>query len=185
MASGKLKEIDETLQLAMYETAIEHMTQLDGWEHYEVSNFAKHQCRCEHNQVYWLGKPWYGFGPGAASMLGSSKKSYPFVRRVNHRSTTTYIKRISERRSVIEEESYLNQEQAIREQVVFGLRMLEGVCLDLVAERWRLETVRPMFEPYLTKFIEQGWLQQIDNRISLTRKGLFVSDGLWPDLLGD
>lgn len=185
MTRGALQELEEELQLSMYKAAIDLITHQSTWEHYEVSSFANQGNRCLHNQVYWQGNPWYGFGPGAASLHSTEDPLSPLVRRVNHRSTSTYIKRLLAKRPIVEEESRLNSEQAIREQVVFGLRMLDGVCLDRVARRWQQESVRYLFEPYLSNYVDQGWLEQAGSTLSLTRRGLMISDSLWPDLLGD
>ena len=74
----------------MYETAIDTLTAA-GFEHYEVSNFARPGHRCRHNERYWLGEEYFAAGPGAARFVGG-------VRSTNHRSTTTYIDRVLRRR---------------------------------------------------------------------------------------
>src|SRR5690606_13245353 len=61
----ELIESADELQLDMYHFVIDALTAHD-WEHYEVSSFAKSGQRCRHNQAYWLGAPWWAFGPGAA-----------------------------------------------------------------------------------------------------------------------
>jgi oxygen-independent coproporphyrinogen-3 oxidase len=83
---GELIPIHEDRERIMYETAIDFLTS-GGWEHYEVSNFARPGFRSRHNQVYWSGDPYWAAGPGAARFVGG-------IREVNHRSTSTYIKRV-------------------------------------------------------------------------------------------
>ena len=180
---GSLREVDEGLQLDMYMAAINHLNNTDGWKHYEVSSFAKQNARCLHNQTYWLGQPWYGFGPGAASLRATSNPTYPLIRSVNHRSTNSYIKRIQNRQPATAEEDLLSREQAIREQVVFGLRMLDGISPRKISEQWAEEDIERLFEPYLSRFVEEGWLQRAGEQLRLTQNGLMISDSLWPDLL--
>jgi hypothetical protein len=58
-----------------------------GFEHYEVSNFAKPKGRCRHNEAYWDCRPWEAFGPGAARFDGRTRIT-------NHRSTTTWMNKV-------------------------------------------------------------------------------------------
>ncbi|MEM9646078.1 MAG: radical SAM family heme chaperone HemW, partial [Planctomycetota bacterium] len=83
---GKLARPTEDLDLAMYEAA-SSASKLAGMTHYEISSFAKRGARCRHNLAYWKGEGWYAAGPGAARFVYG-------VREVNHRSPTTYLKRI-------------------------------------------------------------------------------------------
>jgi oxygen-independent coproporphyrinogen-3 oxidase len=88
---GELHSADEELDRAMYQTAMDDLAAA-GFEHYEVSNFAKQGKRCRHNETYWLGDEYYAAGPGASRYLNG-------VRSTNHRSTTAYLNRLSAGRS--------------------------------------------------------------------------------------
>ncbi len=175
----ELLELASDLQLSMYEHAIDALREA-GWDHYEVSNFARADHRCRHNEAYWLGQPWWAFGPGAASFEHLSADR--FVRRVNHRSTTTYIRKSRSGQSLVAEADELSKEDYIRERFVFGLRRLAGVDLQELDAIWN-GPVRVLFEPYLEAYLRQGWLDQIGSIVRLTRSGLVISDSLWPDLL--
>lgn len=180
---NQLTEVDVDLQLAMYEYAIDTLSQ-NGWEHYEVSNFARPGHRCRHNEAYWLGEPWWAFGPGAASFL-PNPDGKTFRRCVNHRSTVAYIRRQCAGQSPIAEEDEISPEQHLREKLVFGLRRLQGVNLHELSERWG-HPVRPLFEPHLSRYLEQNWLQlDAAEQLKLTRPGLLISDSLWPELLAE
>lgn len=180
MLKHQLTELTSELQLAMYEYAIETLM-AGGWEHYEVSNFARPQQHCRHNQAYWLGHPWWAFGPGAASFEHSSD-GRTFRRSVNHRSTTSYLHKSQHSQSLIAESDSLSLEDYIRERLVFGLRRMQGVDLSELDQLWG-GPVRELFEPYLSNYLQHAWLQDVAGVIRLTRKGLVVSDSLWPDLL--
>ncbi len=177
---NELDESTDDVQLKMYEHAIETLTSY-GWEHYEVSSFALPGQRCRHNEAYWLGAPWWAFGPGAASFEHASDEQ-TFQRRVNHRSTTTYLRKLTGGGDAVAESGQLSREEVLRERLVFGLRRLEGVNLTALSKWWG-SPVGELFEPYLSRYIDRGWLQQKDDQVSLTRAGLVISDGLWPDLL--
>ena len=171
---GQIREINEELQLAMYESAIDRLTDA-GMQHYEVSSFARPGFECRHNSTYWSGASWHAFGPGAASFINS-------VRAVNHRSTTTYIRRVMAGQSPVAESEQLTPEQTLRERLVFGLRRIAGVDLAELSVIWGSDC-EPLFQPYLTEYLENGWLSRTGDQIRLTRRGLVISDSLWPALL--
>jgi oxygen-independent coproporphyrinogen-3 oxidase len=178
---SEIVEVDADLQLAMYESAIEHHVRR-GWTHYEVSNFAQPGYACRHNMAYWLGEAWWAFGPGAASFTWDEQLNC-MVRAVNHPSTTNYIRRILAGESPVKERESLTVEQRVRERLVFGLRMLDGVTLDEL-DAMLGHSARALFEPALSEYVDRGWLRFTnDLRLQLTHPGLVISDSLWPDLL--
>ncbi|MEZ6137101.1 MAG: radical SAM family heme chaperone HemW [Pirellulaceae bacterium] len=176
---SNLAELDEEQQLSMYEHAIDALT-AQGWQHYEVSSFAKPDYACRHNQTYWRGAAWWAFGPGAASFLPDADGA--MVRAVNHQSTTNYLKRVLGGESAIGESVTLSIEQQIRERLVFGLRQLAGLSLQELGNEFGGE-IRSLFEPHLSDFVRRGFLHEQDGQVRLTRRGLFISDSLWPKLL--
>ncbi len=171
---GELREADEELQREMYAVAIGRLTAA-GYEHYEVSNFAKPGRRSRHNQVYWSGAGYYAAGPGAARYIDN-------VREINHRSTTNYIQRVLAGESHTSEREELSAEDRARELLVFGLRRIEGVARSWFKARTGLEIDELVAAP-LKKFVGLGLLEDDGQRIRLTRDGLFVSDAIWPELL--
>ncbi len=171
---GEWELPDEECQRAMYVGAIERLTS-GGWEHYEVSNFARPGHRCRHNAVYWTGGEYYAAGPSAARHVDG-------VREVNHASTRTYVRRVLAGRSPVVERERLDRESKARERLVFQLRILDGVQL----ERFHEETgcdVQLLAGNLLSRYEAAGWLERRGSTLRLTREGLLVSDSLWPDLL--
>ncbi|MFO0899884.1 MAG: radical SAM family heme chaperone HemW [Pirellulales bacterium] len=173
-ARGALAQTPEEAERAMYERAIDRLTAA-GYEHYEVSNFARPGHRCRHNENYWLGGQYFAAGPGAASYVAGR-------RAMNHRSTFTYLDRVLAGGSAVVEAEELPPTERARERLVFGLRRLEGVdrqefeaatgfALDELAGR------------VLPRFVGRGLLADDGRRVSLTRTGLLVSDSLWGELL--
>jgi oxygen-independent coproporphyrinogen-3 oxidase len=171
---GRLAELDEELQRDLYAEAIDQFAAA-GYEHYEVSNFARPGCRSRHNEGYWAGKEYYAAGPGAARYIAGARET-------NHRSTTTWLKRVQAGDSPVAEREELSPERRARELLMLGLRRMEGLdVIDFAANTgYQIEALAGAA---LARFIQQKLLERAGTRIRLTREGLFVSDALWPDLL--
>lgn len=173
-ASGLLNELEEEPSAEMYELSMDSLTKA-GYEHYEVSNFAMPGHRSRHNEAYWTGKSFYGFGAGAASFVDG-------LRATNHRSTTTYMKRILDGKSAVAESERLAPEDAARERLVFGLRRLQGISLATFEQETGFSVEQLSGDP-VRRFIDTGLLIQDGDSLRLSRSGLLISDSLWPDLL--
>jgi oxygen-independent coproporphyrinogen-3 oxidase len=171
---GELMEIDEELQREMYLGAIDRLSQA-GFEHYEVSNFARPGHRSRHNQVYWRGEPYLGFGPGAARYVDG-------IRETNHRSTATWLHRIEQGLPATAEREQLDDTSRARERLVLGLRMIEGISRSQFAQATG-HSIEELAGPAIERFCSLGMLEDWDGRLRLTRQGLLVSDSLWPELL--
>jgi len=171
---GELKPLDEERQREMFELAIDMLTSA-GYEHYEVSNFAIPGHRARHNEAYWTGREYYAAGPGAARYLDRCRET-------NHRSVTTYVKRVLRGESPVAEQERLDDEAAARERLVFGLRRLEGVHrLEFLQQTGF--SLDDLAAPALGKLLQWKLLEFADNRLRLTMAGLMVSDSIWPELL--
>ena len=171
---GDLPQAGEDLEAQMYELAIDTLTAA-GYEHYEVSNFAKLGHQCRHNEVYWTGGSYFAAGPGASRHIAGRRET-------NHKSTTTYIRRVLAGQSPVAEFEELSLEDRARERLVFGLRRLVGISLADFARETGYGIDALGGEP-LVRFIEQGLLERSSVNLRLTRRGLLVSDALWPELL--
>jgi oxygen-independent coproporphyrinogen-3 oxidase len=171
---GELARIDEEVERAMYAEAIDMLVGR-GFEHYEVSNFARPGKRCRHNEAYWAGDEYFAAGPGASRYVHG-------VRETNHRSATTYIKRMLAGQSPVAEREQLGPEDRARELLVFGLRRLDGVDRSWFAARSGFDLDALVGEP-LRRHVALGLLSDDGRRIRVTREGLFVSDAIWPHFL--
>ncbi len=169
-----LAEAEEELQRAMYARAIDRLT-AEGFEHYEVSNFARPGHRCRHNEVYWAGQAYFAAGPGAARYVNGRRE-------INHRSTTTYLRRVLAGRSPVAEWEELPPEDRAREALVLGLRRLEGVDRREFAARTGFEAGE-LAPREIRQFLDRGLFIEEEGRLRLTREGLYVSDSLWPRIL--
>lgn len=172
--AGELGRAEEDLERQMYETAIDTLTAA-GFEHYEVSNFARPGHRCRHNETYWSGRGYYAAGPGASRFVDGRRET-------NHRSTTTYLQRVLAGNSPVAESEELSPEDSARERLVFGLRRLEGID----EAQFTAETgfsFDSLARESLPALVEHDLLLRAGGRLRLTRAGLLVSDAIWPKFL--
>lgn len=174
LSHGQLQQADEDLERQMYELAIDTLTAA-GYEHYEVSNFARPGHRCRHNENYWLGGQYFAAGPGASRFLAGRRET-------NHKSTTTYIRRVLAGQSPVAESEELGPEDSARERLVFSLRRLEGLNPIAFATATGF-TIDDLLGPSLKTFLDRGLLTRTLHNLRLTRAGLLVSDAIWPHFL--
>jgi len=174
LLEGELGRLDEELERSLFATAIDTLTSA-GYEHYEVSNFARPGHRCRHNETYWSGAGYFAVGPGAARYVDGERS-------MNHRSTTTWLKRVLAGDDPVAERERLEGAERARELLVFALRRLEGIERAAFAERTGLD-FDALTGDKLKQFTELGLLLDDGRRVRLSREGLFVSDAIWPHLL--
>ena len=171
---GELAPVDEELERDQYAAAMEALMAA-GFEHYEISNFAKPGFRCRHNEVYWAGAEYWAFGPGAARYLNGRRET-------NIRSVLGWLARIEHGQSPVVDSEELEPQHRARELLFLGLRRSEGITradfrsqsgfgLDDIAGHAILENVT------------RGWLEQTETGIRLTREGRFVADRIVADFL--
>lgn len=170
---GRAKPCDEDLEAEMYLVAVDLLADA-GFEHYEISNFARPGRRCLHNLVYWGNEPYIGVGPSAAGYVhGRRYKNVP--------NLGNYIKRISETGSaVIEDEELTSRDRAI-ETVMLQLRLIEGIDLDA----FRLTTEVDLASEAsiaIGSLHSQGLIETSGGRLRLTRKGLLAADAVISEL---
>ena len=164
---GQLDQAADELERAMYAASMDDLGAA-GFEQYEISNFARPGFRCRHNQVYWFCKPYWGFGPGAARLLNGT-------RIMNHRSTTTWIKRVLAGESTIFETETLSPEDQARELLVLGLRMNDGVSRSEFASRSAFD-LDALAGDALQRLQAKGLISDDGERVQLTREGRFLAD---------
>ena len=173
LKKGTLKELKETESVAQFNTLVD-MSLANGFEHYEISNLAKDQLYSRHNTAYWMGKKYLGLGPSAHSFDGVS-------RRWNNSSVEAYIKALSNNQTYFEEEK-LSENDQYNEYILTRIRTKWGVSETELEQRFGCEKAS-YFSRQLAKYNDTGVLKINDEIITLTRKGLFVSDEIMTDLM--
>jgi oxygen-independent coproporphyrinogen-3 oxidase len=174
MADGLVdQEKEDELSAKMYEVLMERLEQA-GYEHYEISNFAmKHtngSYRSRHNSSYWQGVPYLGIGAAAHSYDIDS-------RQWNVADIRQYIQAIHQGEIPAERE-ILTDDMRYNDMITTALRTREGIALNHLQEEYQDYLLRQS-----QKYIAQGLMTLCDNSISLTKKGLFVSDSIMSDLM--
>jgi len=143
-----------------------------GYEHYEISNFAKPGFRSRHNSSYWQGKKYLGLGPSAHSFDGSS-------RQWNISNNNIYMESVSKNEIPFEKEQ-LTPSQRMNEYIMTSLRTTEGLDLEEIPESLSHE-----LQSVSKKFIDSGKLILKENKLILTREGKLFADGIAAELFVD
>ena len=173
-AGGKLNLPDEEVELAMYEYAIEALTN-SGYEHYEVSNFARPGFRSQHNLVYWRNEEYLGFGPGAVSFVNGRRWT-------NERNPALYAQKVTRGQDLAVDCEELNPESALAETLIQGLRLRDGIEVAPAGSRFGVDAERK-FEEKLRRLNERGLLERTNGRIRLTHNGLMLANDVALELL--
>ncbi len=162
---------DEETDREMYEITRTFLAQ-KGYERYEISNYSKKGYACRHNVGYWRRKNYVGFGIGAASLVED-------VRFCNERDLDAYIRDPLACRTQAEQ---LDLKDQMAETMFLGLRMTEGVSKQAFADRFGC-SMDSIYRRVIDKHRKDGLLQVSDEYVSLTLKGMDVSNYVMVDFL--
>lgn len=168
---GKKPAVDPEQQARQFLMAMD-MLEAAGYEHYEISNFAKPGMRSQHNSSYWQGVPYFGFGPGAHSYDG-------IARYWNVSNNGRYINALMQDLIPYERED-LTPLQQFNEYVMTALRTIEGINTSKVLSLWG-EDVLSQLDKGVDKYIAQGFLTKTDHQVRLTKQGKLYADGIAAD----
>ena len=138
-----------------------------GYEHYEISNFAKNQKYAKHNSNYWLGQPYLGLGPSAHSYNVNSRSW-------NIKNNSRYIQKINNNESVTETE-VLSQTDIFNESLLIGLRTKWGVNLTQLQEEL---VIRSEFQAQLNNILSENKAYISENHLILTNEGKAYADAI-------
>lgn len=147
-----------------------------GYEHYEISNFARPGWRSRHNSSYWQGIPYLGFGPGAHSFDGKR-------RRWNVANNALYVRSIEQGTIPFEEEE-LTPANRFNEYVMTALRTIEGIDLQKLSREFGEEALGHTLQE-IKKHQDKGLVAATDKSIRLTNEGKLYADGIAADLFRD
>jgi oxygen-independent coproporphyrinogen III oxidase len=176
---GVVVPCDEESERTMYLDAIDILSN-NGFEQYEISNFARRageagHNRCRHNIAYWMNHAYWGFGNGAASYVAG-------VRRLNTRELGAYIRRSMSGTPATTQEEALEPEERARETIIVQLRRLDGVHRQSFKEQTGLE-LDDLVGDRIRRFVAVGMLADDGEKVHLTRDGLPVADGILGSML--
>jgi len=193
--AGEFEAIDDSIDAEMYILA-QDMLVNSGYQHYEISNFAKPDFHSRHNRLYWELKPYLGLGPAAHSFTGKVRfNNYSDIIKYNkilskdtqnldfpNTETTFGYSNISIDCLPIDNITELTREDLMTEKLFMGLRLLEGVSLEDFYEEFGIR-----LEEYYHQEIKN--LQSLDliefnkNRMKLTKKGILHGNRVFMEFL--
>jgi oxygen-independent coproporphyrinogen-3 oxidase len=165
---------DEDTQIEMYLTAMCTL-KAAGYEHYEISNFALPGRRSRHNQVYWRNEPYFGFGAGASGYISGA-------RYINVADPSDYIAHIKAGKRAVATSEAITGRQSMGETVMLGLRMIDGLDLDVFRTRYGVELV-DVYRSELDAFIARGLIELTSTHLRLTSAGLLVANDVMVEFL--
>ena len=150
---GQLQLPDEDAQVEMYDECVRE-TAAAGFEHYEISNFAKPGHRSQHNLCYWRAEDYAGYGPGAVGCVDG-------IRYTNSKHPVGYSEKVEQGLALAFESEILTAEHRRLEKIMLGLRLMEGLKIG------ETEYSSVGFETCQAR----GWLYRGDGRLFLTEAG--------------
>ncbi len=142
-----------------------------GYDHYEISNWARPGCRARHNSKYWRRELYLGFGAGAHSFNGSERWA-------NVHDPAAYAAALEGGRLPIEQRQRLSREQALEEEVFLGLRLLEGIDLARIESEYGIN-----FRARLPRLVDAGAVELDWPTLRLSPRRLAVSNEVMAELL--
>ena len=173
-ARGEVTAVGEEAELAMYEGAIDRLTAA-GFEHYEISNFARPGGRCRHNERYWANEAYYGFGVGAARYVGGRRE-------LNTRDTKLYVRNVLAGESPTFQSECLGPRDRAFETIGTQLRRADGIDRLRFAEQTGF-ALDDLVGDRVRHLAGVGILADDGRRVSLTRRGKCVADAVIEDLM--
>jgi len=168
MQQHKTENIDADKQAEQFVLLMQWLMEA-GYEHYEISNFAKPGWRSRHNSSYWQGKKYIGIGPSAHSFDGIS-------RQWNVSNNRLYIDSINQNIIPFEKEE-LTETQKLNEYIMISIRTMEGLALNKMDKKASIKTLAKA-----QNFINSGKMILLENSLRLTNEGKLLADGIATDL---
>lgn len=169
LKQGIIKETDEDDSYNMYNILTDRLTEA-GYDHYEISNFAINGFHSRHNSSYWEGIPYIG--------IGASAHSYDIhTRQWNVSDVETYIN-IIENGSIPMEFELIDEDTRYNDFITTSLRTSKGLDISILSDKHRKFCL-----DCAADFIKQGYVEIINNRLRITKNGLFISDMIMSELM--
>ena len=170
---GEFEELSEEKNLEQFQSLIKKMKEA-GYRHYEISNFAIPGHESRHNSSYWNDSIYIGCGAAAHSYDGKSREW-------NIADIKEYIRGIENNERDYEIE-HLTEEERYNDTILTRLRTADGIPLEWMQQKFSTKLYNYMLAS-AQKHIESGNIKKTDETLSLTEKGIFISDAIMRDLI--
>ena len=172
--NNKLKLPTEEEERKMYHLA-KKILEENGFNQYEISNYAKEGKECRHNLAYWNMDNWIGVGSAAASYINGKRIK-------NISSVEEYINSINEKGEAVEEIINNSKNDNMEEFMFMGLRKINGIDENEFKNRFSMN-INDVYGEILNKYIGEGLLIRESGRIFLSEKGIEISNIIMADFL--
>jgi oxygen-independent coproporphyrinogen-3 oxidase len=173
LKKGVLKELPDELSVQQFELMIRILKEA-GFEHYEISNFCRNGLYSKHNSSYWKSKKYLGIGPSA--------HSYDLVsRRWNVSSIAKYLEGLNQGESYFETE-ILSVQDRYNDFIITGLRTIWGISSEMIQSEFG-SGFFDHFQKICDHYLKSDQVQVSSGQVSLTQKGLFISDKIMEDFM--
>ncbi|EOU1755563.1 oxygen-independent coproporphyrinogen III oxidase [Clostridium perfringens] len=172
--NDKLKLPTEEEERKMYHLA-KKILEENGFNQYEISNYAKEGKECRHNLAYWNMDNWIGVGSAAASYINGKRIK-------NISSVEEYINSINEKGEAVEEIINNSKNDNMEEFMFMGLRKINGIDENEFKKRFSMN-INDVYGEILNKYIGEGLLIRESGRIFLSEKGIEISNIIMADFL--
>jgi len=147
---------------------------VNGFQHYEISNFCRPGYECRHNLIYWDCGSYIGFGAGAHSHLNKENFSPWGTRWANIKNPKKYMNAIERNRNKLEFEESLTRKESITDRLLMGLRLKRGVDIEQFQNTYRAA----FDENKLRNYIEDERIEVSNGVLKITEKGRIYSNEL-------
>ncbi|MCX8531957.1 radical SAM family heme chaperone HemW [Chryseobacterium luquanense] len=173
IAKGKVSNPKEEEQNREFYYMIDFLKD-HGFDHYEVSNFAKPGFYSRHNSAYWKYQEYLGIGPSAHSYNGTDIRSW------NIANNQQYIKKLYSN-ILAKETEILSQQDQFNEMIMIGLRTIWGVDLESLNQKFS-NSILDHFNKEIKNKLEEEILKIENNHLKIPEKHWFMADGIASDL---
>jgi oxygen-independent coproporphyrinogen III oxidase len=164
---GELRAVDDELTVEMYFALVDE-AERRGFEHYEISNWARPGFESRHNLKYWTGAPYWAFGISAAGYDGLARWS-------NTRNIHEYLDKVESSQTPVAERTELDDEDRQSENLFLRLRLKDGVDLDEHLRRFGVNALE-RYRDEIERLREAGLVELSENRLKISRAGAVLAN---------
>ena len=168
---GTIKNIVNEDQATHFEIVVDFLTK-NGFEHYEISNFAQPGFRSQHNSSYWKGLPYLGLGPSAHSYNGDS-------RQWNIANNALYIQSLQKDDLPFEKE-ILDLPTQYNEYMMISLRCMEGFNIEAIESRFGKAYLEHTYQ-VIQELADKNYFEKTEQGYCLNKSAKFLADGIASD----
>lgn len=173
-AKGYLILPDEDASAEMQELAMDYLRE-QGYDHYEIANFALPGYFSVHNRVYWNNENYLGLGVAASSHWGN-------IRQTNLTTLPSYLEELKRGRFPTADWEAVDKETEMGETIFLGLRLLSGLDIGSFEQRFRVD-FENKYRKQIEKLMRLGLVEYTKDMIKLTRKGIFLANEVFIEFL--